>query len=266
MRKVIEALSLALILLAVLPSSPAFAQRWGRIDFPGQSLIDFEESTVEAWVLFEFDPQERVGPNWHGKGVWFNAIVPKSEVDLGAGFSISVGLKESKCLMRFAFDIDGKEVPYPLAVDCTHFGIGKWHHVAAAWRNGRHLRVFLDGKEVGERRFPKSIIRDIPSTVRIVFGHIGYVRQNLIVVDDIRISSIARKSEDLGFFEAPLKADPYTLFLDGFENIKMQGCRRFTAPTVVASQVSPSVYEIIGGRIVPGKVGKGFAFDGRNGD
>jgi len=231
--------------------------------------MDLEEATVEAWVLFEFDPAQREEGVWRGMGVGFTLDVPKSDMDLGAGMSISVGLKnagrhgevKSGCFLRVGFHIDGKEVPHPVLPECTKFGQNQWHHVAATWREGRFLRVYFDGKQVAERDFPSSIVRDIPANGRVVVGHTGYVRENALVIDEVRLSSIARRPEDLGCHAVPLKPDPFTLLLENFERVREKDGQRTTTPTVLATVNSPASFELTGGRIVPGKAGNALAFD-----
>ncbi|MCM8759529.1 MAG: LamG domain-containing protein [Candidatus Omnitrophica bacterium] len=221
---------------------------------------------MEAWVLFDFDPAQVETGIWRGMGGWFEFKIPKKENDLGASFSVLYGLKAtgrrtpsgSACYMRVGFSIDGKEVPHPSTIDCTSWGTNKWHHVAVMWKDGRYLTIYVDGKEVDRREYPWSIIRDIPSSAQVVIGFTGYIAKNAVAVDEVRISSVARKPEELGFFCIPLKPDPATLLLENFENVFEKDGRFYTRPEVIGDVSAPAEYQVIGGKIVPGKYGKGF--------
>jgi len=237
-----------------------------RIAFPGQLLFSLEEATVEAWVLFDFDPAQVETGIWRGMGAWFEFLVPKRENDLGASFTISYGLKAtgrrtpsgSACYMRVGFSIEGKEVPHPSLLDCTSWGKNNWHHVAVTWKEGRYLTIYSDGKEVDKREYSWPIVRDIPSAAQVIIGFTGYLAKNALAVDEVRISSVARKPEELGFYQVPLKPDPATLLLENFEHIQEKEKKLYTSPEVMALFLAPGEYPIVGGKIIPGKSGKGF--------
>ncbi len=260
MRKLPELFVFALLLATARVSAAA------GIVFPGQFVFDLQEATVEAWVLFDFDPAEVETGIWQAKGAWFEFSIPKKENDLGSSFSIIYGLKGtgrrtpsgSACYMRVGFAIDGKEVPHPSLIDCTSWGKNNWHHVAVTWKEGRHLRVYVDGKQLVQQEYPWSIVRDIPSLAQVVIGFTGYLPVNAVAVDEVRISSIARDVEDLGFFQTPLRADPATLLLENFESVYEKEGKLWTKPAVVVVTSDKAEYPVIGGRIVPGKAGKGL--------
>jgi hypothetical protein len=220
----------------------------GRITIPARGLLDLQEGTVEAWVLFQFDPAQREEGVWRPMGSWFTWEIPTADNDLGAGMMVSYGLRnggthgkvEPACNMRVGFAVDGQEVPHPVFADCTKLGQNQWHHFAATWRDGKFLRVYVDGKLAAERDFPWSIVRDIPPSARLVIGHTGYGR-SWLAIDEVRVSSIARRPEDLGCHHVPLAPDPFTTLLENFED----------APEK----------KIVGGKLVEGKTGKGFALE-----
>jgi len=240
----------------------------GRIEIPAAGLIDFEEATVEAWVLFEFDPAQPEEGVWRGMGGWFMFDVPRSEVDRGAGMSISVGLKnigrhgevQSDCGMRVGFVKDGREVPHPVLPSCTSFGQGQWHHVAVTWREGRFLRVYFDGELSAERDFPASIVRDVPAAGRIILGWEGFLRENLLAIDEVRISSVARAPEEFGYHHCPLQPDPWTMLLENFEHVTEVDGALATTPAVLATTAEPTNFAVRGGRLIDGRDGRAFAF------
>ena len=235
----------------------------GRIEYPAQSIFSLEEGTIERWIKFEFDPGQTTEKQWLPKGAFFQFEIPEEKGDKGAIFSITVALRNvgkysktgSACSFRIGLSIEGKEVPYPVFVDCTDWQ-NFWHHIAVSWKNGKELYVYIDGKKTGEMKFPYSIIRDIPKKAKIIIGTPNpWYYPNLLVVDEIRISSIARNPDDLGFYKFPLLPDPYTLFLENFENIENNKTKPF-----IADILQKGNFEIKGGRITDGKIGKGFAF------
>lgn len=246
----------------------ARAQELGRIELPAMGLLDFEEATVEGWVLFEFDPAQHEEGVWRSMGGWFIFDVPRSDVDRGAGMSINVGLRnigrhgevQSDCGMRVGFVKDGQEVPHPVLPSCAGFGRGRWHHVAVTWREGRFLRVYFDGELSAERDFPASIVRDVPAAGRIILGWEGFLRQNLLAIDEVRISSIARAPEEFGYRHCPLQPDPWTMLLENFEQVTEVEGALLTTPAVLATAIEPTSFPVVGGRLIDGRDGRAFAF------
>ncbi|MCM8768777.1 MAG: LamG domain-containing protein [Candidatus Omnitrophica bacterium] len=255
---------LAFFLSLVFPGSLLAGS--ARIVFPGQFLFDLQEATVEGWVLFDFDPAQVETGVWRGMGAWFEFTAPKRENDLGASFSLIYGLKAtgrrttsgSACYQRVGFSIEGKEVPHPSLLDCTSWGKNTWHHVAVTWKDGRNLVIYVDGQQVDRRQYPWSIVRDIPSLAQVVIGFTGYIAKNAVAVDEVRISQVARNPKELGFFTLPLKPDPATLLLENFENLSEKNGKLSTRPEVIAVISAPTEYPVIGGKIIPGKAGKGL--------
>jgi len=263
---------LASALALALPMA-AFAQpASGTIELPALGLFDFTEGTIEAWVSFEFDPrgwqEDRSVYQWRGR--WFTFEAPETETDLGAEVVSEFGLKnhgrlgriEPGCNWRTAFYVDGKKVPHPLLPACTELEPGTWHHFALTWHDARIVRAYIDGELVQEMEFPYAIARSVPEGARIVVGHPGGTNFNRIVIDDFRVSSVAREPEEFGFAHTPLQPDPNTLLLLDFEQVADGAVR----PAVMARADAPESYVIRGGRIVAGKTGQGFALTTADGD
>ncbi|HUS80400.1 MAG TPA: LamG-like jellyroll fold domain-containing protein [Armatimonadota bacterium] len=260
-------LVLALV-LGVVATAAACASA-GRITLPARELFDFEEGTVEAWVMFEFDPagwQEDQGVyQWRGR--WFTFTAPQTNTDLGAEVVVEYGLKnhgrlgriEPGCNFRVAFYVDGEKVPHPVLPACTKFERGTWHHFAVTWAEGRIVRAYLDGKLAQEMVFPHSVVRDVPAAAQVIIGHPDDPRWNLLALDDLRISSIARQPEELGSQAAPPQPDPYTLLLDGFEHVADRDGHMISTPAVLADAALPGEYELTGGRMIEGHSGSAWA-------
>lgn len=252
--------------LAVTVSAPALAQpAAGSIELPGQGLFDFTEGTVEAWVQLDFDPRgwREDGGVWQWRGRWFTFEVPETETDLGALMVSEFGLKnhgrlgriEPGCNWRTAFVVDGQKVPHPLLPVCTELEPGQWHHFAVTWHDGRLVRAYIDGELAQEMQFPYAIARPVPAGSRIIIGHPGGVGFNRPVVDEVRISSVARSPEELGAHRVPLEPDPHTLLLLDFE----EAVGGMVRPAVMVRADGPAEFAIEGGRIVEGKAGRGLA-------
>lgn len=252
--------------LALAFQVPGFAQpAAGTIELPALGVFDFTEGTIEAWVSFEFDPrgwQEGEGVyQWRGR--WFTFEAPQTETDLGAEVVSEFGLKnhgrlgriEPGCNWRTAFIVDGQKVPHPLLPACTELEPGTWHHFALTWRGARVVRAYIDGELAQEMEFPYRVGRPVPAGARIVIGHPEGTGFNRIVIDDLRVSAVAREPEEFGFHHAPLQPDPETLLLLDFEDVTDARVR----PAVLARADAPETYAIKGGRIVDGRTGQGFA-------
>ena len=261
------AASLGAFLLATLLAASAWASGSATIAIPAGSIMDLEEGTIEAWVKLNFNPRHENSDRWKSVGSLCLMEVPKTSADLGASIHAGWGLETTKrfdkvsrrATFRVAFIVNGQQLPHPALADATDWGQDAWRHVALTWRNGREVRVYVDGKPAGERLFPVSAKRDIPSTARLVLGLPSYIASNAITVDEIRVSSVARKPEDMGFHRAPLQPDPCTLYLEGFENVTDEKDKRVTRP-FHAERVGEA-FEVKGGAVVEGKSGKGFCFD-----
>ena len=258
--------------LCCLVSSIAQAEgKWGRIELPARGVLSLEEATVECWVKFNFDPKTPATGRWNSRGVWFTFQIPKGAGLPGSLITFGAGLKDtsrhrrksSACLFRVGFMIDGEELPHPIFFDATKWGKGKWHHMAVAWTNARRVSIYVDGKLIHQRQYPIPFRKTVPRTARIVLGQTGYVGNNSLVIDEVRISSIARRAEELGFFRVPLNPDPYTMLLENFDNVTTAAGKTLTVPTTIALVGGPRSFEVVGGKIVPGKVANGFAFDPR---
>lgn len=260
----------ALVLLALggLTAGAALAQA-GRLELPARELMDLQEGTVEAWVMFEFDPEgwdpEKGVYQWRGR--WFTFIAPQTATDLGAEVVIEYGLKnhgrlgrvEPGCNFRIAFSHDGQKVPHPLLPACQRFGRGTWHHYAVTWTGGRFVRAWLDGELAQEMEFPFPVARDIPGEARIIIGHPEISSLNLLALDDLRISSVARRPEELGCHHVPLAPDPQTLLLLSFDNMTQTEEGLMVTPEVMADATVPSVYTARAGRIIEGRSGRAWA-------
>jgi len=119
---------------------------------------------------------------------------------------------------------------------------GRWHHIAATWDFPRaHLQLFVDGKRVaaqgpGKRPWPSSLVavdkkkkkgigisqedrRSMP--MQAFIGGDKSCRKDLAaeaVIDEFRISDVARYTKDFAPPRAEFKVDEHTRVLFHFEN------------------------------------------------
>jgi len=241
--------------------------RFGTITIPACNLMDLEEGTIEAWVRFEFEPAHSSDLRWRGIASLAFIEIPKGDGERGSFLHVGWGQTSAtrhgktrrQTLCRVAFVKEGKQVPHPATVDVTAIGKGQWHHVAVTWSQGRHVRVYLDGKDAGGRELAWPATCDVSSSARLVIGWPRYIHDNAITVDEIRISSVARKPGDLGVHGVPLEPDPFTLLLENFEQVTEAEGERTTKPYRIDGDATP--LPIVGGAVVQGKHGRGYAFN-----
>jgi hypothetical protein len=251
---------------SILVCAAAYA-RFGTIVVPAAAMMDMKEGTIEAWVRFDFDPDHKSDLRWQSIASLAYIEIPEAEGDAGGSIHVGWGMEKAtrhdrttrRTTFRVAFIKEGKQIPHPALAVATPMGKGKWHHVAVTWKDGRYVRLYLNGEEAGRRDLAWSAERDIPSNARLVIGWPGYIHDNAIAVDEIRLSSIARKPEDMGFHHAPLKPDPFTLYLEDFGHISRGDGKLTTQPFRVDADDEPLPIE--GGAIVPGKYGNAYAFN-----
>jgi len=246
--------------------SAPVSTRFGTIVMPAAAIMDLQEGTIEAWVKLNFDPQHHSEARWRSVGSLCALEVPKTDTEPGALIHVGWGQQAAHrhnrwiryTTLRAAFVKNGVQLPHPVMAHCNDWGEGQWHHIAIVWKDGRDARSYVDGQKIGWRYFPWSAARSIPSTARLVIGATMYINDNAISVDEIRISSIARKPEDLGFHHVPLRPDPFTLYLENFEQVTEANGKRFTRPFL--AEGGEGAFEVLGGVIVAGKQGQGYSF------
>ena len=236
-----------------------------RIQFPASGLIDLDEGTIEVWLQFAFDPQEvHQRYLWRGSMFYFDYADHLFDRD-----AITMNLytrnlarngdpADMRTYIRFGAVFEGRKVKYPMS---PHFPgelkQGSWHHVAVTW-SGRDAKVFYDGvlaqHSTHDRAFSRALNGE--ATLYLDWHPALYSAANLIAMDEIRISSIARRAAALGF-HSKLSPDRFTLLLIDFEPgpVKDQ-----IAPAAGATPVSRLPWKLSKAyRFVEGKHGKGIA-------
>jgi hypothetical protein len=232
----------------------------GTLTYPALDNIDFREGTIECWVKFAFNPLDYLPAKDYLSmlSLW---NVGTARGGMNTSFMVQAGAKEANwfCSMGPKPRIHGTFIGTP-----SSDLYGKWQHIALAWK-GRETLAYLDGKLQGkvEHLTPPYQIWGSLDVKPIFFGD-QWNRYSLIVLDDVRVSRIARAPEDLGFTLGELKPDPYTMLLDPFEGDFVPDGKLETKPSVIANGNGglPSAQC----RFVPGKFGKGLAFFNAEGE
>ena len=98
----------------------------------------------------------------------------------------------------------GETVWHRLDYDPAAWAPDSWHHVAAAWEGGT-LRLYIDGELVG------TSTRGAQMTEAPVEFEIG---PGPFLVDDLRISNVARSDEEIGYSFTGRQPDEVTLLTD----------------------------------------------------
>lgn len=226
----------------------------GTLTYPALDNIDFREGTVECWVKFAFNPLDYLpAKDYLSMLSFWN--VGTSRGGMSVAFMVQAGTSNATwfCSMGPKPRIHGTFIGTP-----TSDLFGKWQHLALVWKN-RETVAYLDGKQQGkvEHLLPPYQIWGSLDGKPIFFGD-QWNRYALIVMDDLRISRIARKPEELGFKVGGLKPDPFTTVLDPFEGDFVPDGKLETKPRVISNGNGglPSAQC----RFVAGKFGKGLAF------
>jgi len=226
----------------------------GTLTYPSLDNLDFREGTIECWVKFAFNPLEYLPAKDYlcMLSLW-NVGTPRG--GMSVAYIVTEGQSKASwfCSMGPKPRMHGTYIATP-----TSDLFGKWQHIALAWKS-RETMAYLDGKLVGKVEHlvsPYQVWGNLD--VKPIFFGDQWNRYSLIVLDDLRISRIARAPEDLGFTVGELKPDPYTTLLDPFEGDFVPDGKLETKPSVIANGNGglPSAQC----RFVAGKFGKGLAF------
>lgn len=245
----------ALTLYALTLHAPrAASAQTGTLTYPLKDNVDLRHGTIECWVQFAVNVED---------------YLPVKDFQTIVVLFAFEGEKGSMAASHFVGSIFGaknggwyfRPGPKPMMLPVSAAAIwkkGDWHHIAVTWKE-KLMTLYLDGKQAGYRD-QQSTLEDAFAVVtdqRILFGDKWHVAGRFIM-DDLRISNIARTPGELGFAAGELKVDPFTLLLDPFEGDFVPDGKQKTRPrTIMVGEgglvTAPSVF-------VTGKFGKALAF------
>ena len=217
--------------LAFNPASEGFLQSGTEDSNPRATHWPLETGTIEFWCRPLWDAEdetERV--LFEGVGAWFQPQYRLTKVREGG-----------TCFLKFVVaDVEGTthEVLGP-----APFQGGRWRHVAATWDFSKaHLRLFLDGKRIGERgpgEAPWPIkmagkaggkenpsvgiyhgeMRSVPLQAFIGGSHdCATDRSAEAAMDEFRVSDVMRYAENFTPSQKEFEPDDATRALFHFEN------------------------------------------------
>lgn len=225
----------------------------GTLVYPGGSNVNLRSGTVECWLQFGLDPRE-VFPSDEYLGLLSLVRVGTERAVISASYYAGSSMKPEAGWNVSA----GPQPPMlPVTMHRVVWTPGDWHHVAITW-DGNVMRFYADGKLAGEREQNVSFAQavDAPDQVRILFGDV-WGNRGRVILDEVRVSLVAREPEELGYHVGKLEPDPYTSVLDPLEGDFQPDGKMHTRPTIIFTGEGglPSRP----GEFVEGKFGKGLS-------
>lgn len=178
----------------------ALGRRQG-LTYNADDTINLTAGTIEFWLRWTEDlagPQKlRVmgfTTSKQGNYVNFNKIAANR-----LGMPVKGGPKDDFTWQR-------------VDVDPTGWELGSWHHIAGTWEGGV-TRLYVDGKLVAERTGGAGLI-EAPAAFSVGPGP--------LVIDELRISSIARSPDEIAKVANPVAGATTTLYLTSLKPASMQ--------------------------------------------
>jgi hypothetical protein len=229
-RRLLSAL-LGLFLLAA-PIHAADAEQKGAFDLAAFGLADMEEGTFEAWLSFPVGAAEaKAGRN----PVRGNLLTLSSGADGAMTLQLTCAWKNTIGI-RHGFVVDGGERNHPVYTTYPDYRKSTWTHFALTWKEGRIVGIFVDGKGNAAAKEKSFFFRITPDS-QLLLGPVGGAA---LAVDEIRISSVARRPEDLGH-AGPLRPDAATMLLLSFENESAAGT---VTPVAAATSTAAAPWKL----------------------
>jgi hypothetical protein len=134
------------------------------------------QGTIEFWIK----------PQWNG-----NDNVPRCLFSIGNDRLID---KDGANNLRFILNIDDSEGFQ--AYNVASWIANQWHHIAVTWTVPGQMKTYVDGIErISHASSNQDLISPVPPTLSI--GHRNNVCQANAVIDEVRISDIARTASEI---------------------------------------------------------------------
>lgn len=204
----------------------------GTVSYPALGNLELSEGTIEMWIIPQFDPVDEEDPSSRYWG--FNLFEVRQDDD---NFINLIWRSQKGRNGPFArHRQQGFRIPTNWGV-VTGWKKQEPHHIAYCWEGSNDWWV-IDGKKtkVASSKYG-SLKLHINETIQMVLGSPDV--HGTVVIDDLRISSVPRNEDEVGFHQpGKLQADPCTLLLDTFdESFDCDGVRQ-TQPVIMAPSVS----------------------------
>lgn len=227
----------------------------GTLVYPSLGNVRPEEGTIEMWVFLEFGPAEPRERFENSFTMFRLETEPRNLFWL-------FWKKESRHSGPYAtLRADGRPyVPFWAVEPVRGWKRGEKHHIAYAWKGARSWWI-LDGQSdegSGEKRtqnaFPMSWTLDTGTSFRVGNG------AGKVVIDDLRISSVARREDEVGYHSpGALRPDVFTLLLDTFDvSFKPDGVRQTSPAVMMPSATQRGGIPSPGTEFAPGVAGNGL--------
>jgi len=252
-----------MILFAGTSTGGDEAFTFGNIKYPVYGNVQMDEGTVELWVTPCFDPYEKTASNWYVRAQILSLVLmPGKEMTIAWAIKANPRDKDKGVASQIwvNFPVKGGNRLWLATPVTVNWEQNVPVHVAVTWK-GRDCRLFINGRKVSEVTQPGDIENEVSSDAVLYLGS-KYSAVSLVVLEQLRISSIVRDEKALAFFASgPLEPDPYTLLLDSFSSVR----RLPNGLTETCAAVMAKAGGMTGGimsaacRLVDGKTGKGVA-------
>ncbi len=162
-------------------------QEYAVVEVPEIKFMDFQDWTMEAWVIPE--PYET------------RLTLMNYGVGGGGGYNLVIGEVDNPTLWGTAAGIVAVKSSVPVPLD------GEWHHIAVAHRNGESMTYYHDGVEVEVIEYDQGL--NPPTTNLIYIGTWpGLTAPYVGLMDRVRITGAALTADELDSDPAnPIETD-----------------------------------------------------------
>lgn len=241
------------LLLGGLHPSAQGAERSGTLAYPVEDLLTMKQGTIEFWFSVPWDVQQALpAEEYHGLLALFQLPGETGGMSLnwftGAMVKPTAGLFLSIHSTRTELHGIGLS-PFTAPAQ-------EWHHVALTWSENT-LTLYLDGVRRAQGAGPANLHAALGTlgAKPLLLGDRWNVNGRM-TIDELRLSSVARPAQELGF-HGPLQVDPFTTLLEDFETEPssvhpMATCPRWSINGAVGQTAAPA-------RRAPGRFGTGLA-------
>jgi len=237
---------------------------FGHVAYPALGNIHLDEGTLEAWVTICFDPYEKTTSSWYARAAIFDLALSRRH-GLGATWAIKENPRDKKrgvaSQLWTGFSIGGRKFFHLATYAKMEWKEGRTFHYALAWRD-RVTTLFIDGKQVNQVSQPSSLQAEISSKAILWLGGRWSGASTLAIIDELRVSSVVRRPDELGHASpGPLAAEPHTLLLDHLDIVRVRSDGKKETVADVMAQYDGRTGGLVsaGCRSVDGRRGKAIA-------
>jgi hypothetical protein len=221
-----------LLTVSLLLAAPLQAADQGAFQLSAFGLVNMEEGTFEAWLCFPIRAEEAKAG---GNPVRRNLLTVSSNSDGAMTLTLTCAWKNTIGI-RHGFLVDGRECNHPVYTTYPHYRKSTWTHFALTWRAGRIVGIFVDGTGNTAAKDETFFFKVTPDSL-LLLGPAGGAA---LAVDEIRISSVARRPEEPGH-AGPLRPDAATTLLLSFDNKSPNGT---VAPAAAATPAAVAPWKL----------------------